>query len=252
MFIYAVSGDNSIEEVNVSIKYLKKYTKKDILIIYRNSNIKIDHDNFVEFPLEFAKYNLSNREAAILLKTSVCNFTNVKSVYLDSDIVATRDVDSIFSYNPDPILFCNDHSNVDYFSRCSVKNGHLVDHLKKDFNVEVNKDYIQANGGLFLFDKCSIEFLRQWHTNCLKVFSLDSWVTRDQGALIATMFQMRLQNSPRLPSVYNYLISDHSFHDFARSCLLIQSKIHPFFLHFLENSFNNKDSNIWQICTKNI
>lgn len=237
-YIYTGCGDSFVSRVNLSLEYLKKYTKQDIIVIYSRSSLNINHDNilYVNIPKK-----LDNRSGAIFLKTNIHNHINLldnnKYLYLDSDIIANRnDIDSIFLHDIDSICFSNDHTNLDTFSPCAVKYGHITDHLKKIFDVHISKEYIQPNGGLFLFNKSAELFLSKWYDNCLKILSDPIvWSTRDQGALLATIFQLHMQNNHRINNLYNYIINNT---DTSPSIESLEKKlVNPYFIHFIANSF---------------
>jgi hypothetical protein len=89
--------------------------------------------------------------------------------------------------------------------RCS----HLQEAIKQEFGVEVKLlDWQHWNGGVFLFDDSSVDFLSRWHEKTLRIFDLPNWKTRDQGTLIATVWEAGLQNHRTLSRKYN-LIADY-------------------------------------------
>jgi hypothetical protein len=57
-------------------------------------------------------------------------------------------------------------------------------------------DWQHWNGGVFLFDDSSVEFLSSWHEKTvMRIFDLPNWKTRDQGTLIATGMGSRFAES---------------------------------------------------------
>ncbi len=84
--------------------------------------------------------------------------------------------------------------------------GHLVEHIQQEFAIGVAKgDWQHWNGGVFLFDDRSADFLQRWHDKTLHIFNRPGWRTRDQGTLIATVWETGLQNHPMLSPKWNYI-----------------------------------------------
>lgn len=84
---------------------------------------------------------------------------------------------------------------------------HFQEQLSKDFHVGgIPQDWQHWNGGVFLFDDQGHEFLEAWHKKCLFVFNSPDWRTRDQGALIATVWEFGLQDHPTLSKVWNFIV----------------------------------------------
>lgn len=84
---------------------------------------------------------------------------------------------------------------------------HLPEQIAKDFGVAVkDQDWQHWNGGVFLFDDQSHDFLEAWHQKCLFVFKSPDWKTRDQGALIATVWEFGLENHPTLSKAWNFIV----------------------------------------------
>jgi hypothetical protein len=83
---------------------------------------------------------------------------------------------------------------------------HLKMQIKETFDIDVRQsDWQHWNGGVFLFNDTSSEFMEAWHQKCLKIFNLDTWAVRDQGTLIATAWEFGLQNHPILSKRWNFL-----------------------------------------------
>lgn len=88
---------------------------------------------------------------------------------------------------------------------------HLVEKIKQTFGIDVTDNLWQHwNGGVFLFNDNSREFLESWHKKTLKIFELSEWKTRDQGTLIATAWEFNLQNHPVLSKEWNFLADDNN------------------------------------------
>jgi hypothetical protein len=128
---------------------------------------------------------------------------------------------------------------------------HLTEAIKNTFAIDIQEEQWQHwNGGVFLFDDSSRDFLNAWHEKTIKIFSLPEWKTRDQGTLIATAWEFQLQSHPTLSRKYN-LIADYlhlniehrgnlSFH-FKKE----QLNIKPEFIHVYHH-WADKRWEVWQ------
>lgn len=129
---------------------------------------------------------------------------------------------------------------------------HLIDEIKNTFDINVkNKNWQHWNGGVFLFNDTSTDFMETWHTKTNHIFTLPNWKTRDQGTLIATVWEMDLQNQPVLSKNWNFIadcynkglalkatenqISDDGF----------KNSYSPNFIHVYHN-WGNKEWDVWQ------
>ena len=83
---------------------------------------------------------------------------------------------------------------------------HLVEYIKETFQIEVKeKNWQHWNGGVFLFNDSSHEFLQAWHHKTMHIFTLPNWKTRDQGTLIATVWEFGLNHHPVLSKKFNFI-----------------------------------------------
>jgi len=83
--------------------------------------------------------------------------------------------------------------------------GHLKQAIADKFKLSIDERWQHWNGGVFLFDDSSHEFMEVWHQNTLSAFKDPYWKTRDQGTLIATAWQLNLQYSPLLSKKFNFI-----------------------------------------------
>jgi hypothetical protein len=161
---------------------------------------------------------LDDHQASIALKTNLLQFVagqGERFCYLDSDVIAVRDdVDAIFDHLSGPVCFARDHVNLDTFSRWAVNCGcrqgacpHLREAASRTLSVEIPKgDWTHWNGGVFVFDERSREFLHAWHRIALKILADPYWKTRDQGALAAAVWSLGLQDLAPLPQRFNFIV----------------------------------------------
>ncbi|MDD2635769.1 MAG: hypothetical protein PHW82_09750 [Bacteroidales bacterium] len=126
---------------------------------------------------------------------------------------------------------------------------HLTEYLKKEYKLSIPENWQHWNGGVFLFDDSSHEFLNYWHEQTIKEFSNPYTKTRDQGTLALSVWQFGLQNHPNIPQEFNWIT------EFANNDILWDNKkgytrdgfnteFKPSFLH-IYHEWGNKDWSIW-------
>lgn len=88
---------------------------------------------------------------------------------------------------------------------------HLQQFIKQKFNVDVTQsDFQHWNGGVFLFDDQSHDFLNHWHNSTMEIFKDSQWKTRDQGTLIKTIWYFGLSDHPTLNKKWNAIADYYS------------------------------------------
>ncbi len=128
---------------------------------------------------------------------------------------------------------------------------HLQEMARKKFGVNITDNTWQHwNGGVFLFNKESIDFLKTWHQFTMEIFNDSEWRTRDQGTLIATVWKYKLQNQKLLPREFNFIadyFSPEVTYNINKGFTYNNYKtlIDPKFIH-VYHQFGNKDWDIWQ------
>lgn len=214
-FVFAVVGERHVANLATALQFLKRFTHADIFVVQSRSERLAPHDQVITIDLPDS---LDDRQASIFLKTSLGS--HVKGLakcfcYLDSDVIAVqKDVDSIFEKRAGAINFALDHVDVDRFSRWAVNCGctggfcqHLREAISGTFNVEMrNGGWQMWNGGVFLFDESSEEFLHTWHQLTSAILRDPYWKTRDQGTLAATVWKLGLQEQRPLGSEFNLVV----------------------------------------------
>lgn len=127
---------------------------------------------------------------------------------------------------------------------------HLPEYIKDTFGIEVkDKNFQHWNGGVFLFDDSSADFLNAWFDKTMHIFTLPQWTTRDQGTLIATVWEFGLQHNPTLSKKFNF-IADYNNHrlmmddDGNFSDDALKMKIRPALVHVYHN-YGKKGWDIW-------
>ena len=259
VFVYAVAGDAHVEQVNRSLRFLKHFTRQQIVVLAARHRLPVDHDQVIEadFPARF-----DDHQASVLLKTGLHTRLNLEDrtwCYLDSDVFAVHeDVDEIFQFKRAPIIFAADHSRLSNFSRFAVHcacTGGCCDHLREaiaaKFGIVVaDPEWQHWNGGVFVFDAQSLDFLKAWHDFTKAILEDPQWKTRDQGTLAATAWKFGLQDQPTLPAKFNTIVDgmrgllDHervaanplTYAVDESYSLSAGSLNHPAFLHFIGNT----------------
>jgi hypothetical protein len=141
-------------------------------------------------------------------------------------------------------LWTIDGKNV-FDAKCN----HLQTFINTKFDLKIeNEEWHHWNGGVFLFDDQSHDFLNKWHENTLEIFKDPEWKTRDQGTLIATVFQFGLEMHKTLSSKFNYIADfEHDkifYHENLKFSNEIDSKIVvPEFIHV----YHHWGDDNWQV-----
>ena len=82
---------------------------------------------------------------------------------------------------------------------------HLSEHIYKKFNIQIPANWRHWNGGVFLFNSKSIEFMDYWHKITLEEFEDSATKTRDQGTLAVSAWKFGLQDLKTLPVKFNFI-----------------------------------------------
>lgn len=156
----------------------------------------------------------------------------------NSNILFEVDVQKIesetkFTFNKWTQKWLDQHKQDIWKDECE----HLSEYIEDTFGIHINnKNWQHWNGGVFLFDESSHDFLEAWHQKTLHIFKLDKWKTRDQGTLIATVWQFGLNNHKTLSKQWNFIADyNKSGLDFTSSGKFTddhwQSQYQPSLLH---------------------
>lgn len=214
-FVFAVVGDKHVAAASIAINFLKQFSKADIAVVLARSEIMPAHDQVVRAEVPD---HLNDHQASIYLKTRLYKYVAELAdiyCYLDSDVIAVRgEADDVFAELRAPISFAADHIDIDTFSSWAVNCGcppgrcrHLRDSIHRKFGVDIpSGEWICWNGGVFVFDRNSEEFLLAWHQRSMEIMGNPEWKTRDQGALAATVWAHGLQDHALLPQAFNLIL----------------------------------------------
>lgn len=254
-FVYAVCGGaGHIRTLHRSLEYLRARTVLPIIVVTdtRRNELVIDHPSVIDIK---TPDGLNHHQASIFLKTGLNKFLpgDTEYAYLDTDVIAAAEgVDLIFDHRSGPVTFGSDftilESCVGNFSpwavHCSclekhtIACSHLAQAIECKFGIAVPDEWVHWNGGVFLFGPDSAAFLETWQSLTLQIFEDPYWKIRDQGTLVATVWEYGLQRQPRLPPEYNFIL-DLRNHNLrfrrAEGYSLRESLpgIHPTFLHLV-------------------
>lgn len=231
-FVFVVCGPLlHLDTLDTAVRHLRPLTDAEVWVLTdpaRNAR-PIDRtglDGVVEVA---TPPELDDHQASIWLKTSVHRHVPPGEwCYLDTDVIAVGPgVEEVFAHRTGPVAFASDltirENSVDRFSpwamTCSCLGyddehscGHLREQLQVRFRLEVPPTWLHWNGGVFAFGPDSAAFLDTWHERAVASFGWPEWKTRDQGALIATVWTFGLQDQDRLPPTFNF-IADLGNHD---------------------------------------
>ncbi|MFN7149964.1 MAG: UbiA family prenyltransferase [Microthrixaceae bacterium] len=212
--------------LRTAVRHLAPLTAREIWVLTDRSRNQepVDETGVTRVVDVRAPAHLDDHQAAIWLKTSVHRHMPTGTwCYLDTDIIAIAPgVDELFEHRAGPVAFAADMplavNTVDHFSPFAMTCGCLergllrCDHLRRQLasrlEVEVPADWCHWNGGVFAFGPEGHELLERWHALATESFDWPEWRTRDQGALIATAWLLELQDLPRLPAEFNFIVAD--------------------------------------------
>jgi hypothetical protein len=213
-FVLAVAGESHVAAAGTAIRFLKHFTRCDIVVLQTRSAARAPHDQVVALE---APASLDNHQASIWLKTNL--MTHVRGLadrfcYLDSDVIAVNEgAAAIFDHRSGPVDFAPDNATIDAFSPwaihcdCEPPCGCLRQALATRFGEVIDDgDWRMWNGGVFLFDEASEDFLRDWHTMTCSVMDDPFFRTRDQGTLAATVWRHGLERQALLDSRFNLIV----------------------------------------------
>lgn len=129
---------------------------------------------------------------------------------------------------------------------------HLQEYLQNKYSLDIPSNFRHWNGGMFLFDKRSLDALDTWHKLTLNMFYDKSVSIKyiDQLSLIVTAFRHGFYNKPFLPFRFNFIT------DFGNKKVRYQTNkgytynnfqtiFQPAALHIYHH-WNDKNWSIWQ------
>lgn len=82
---------------------------------------------------------------------------------------------------------------------------HLTGYIDQQYHFRIPDTWRHWNGGVFLFNRASFDFLDFWHRITLEEFLNPYTKTRDQGTLAVSAWTFNLQEKPTLPRPFNFI-----------------------------------------------
>lgn len=152
-----------------------------------------------------------------------------------------------FKYNRWSQIWENQDGENIWQDECS----HLQKQIAETFGVVVGeKNWQHWNGGVFLFDDDSYDFMDSWHNKSIEIWKYPEWKTRDQGTLITTVWEQGLQNHLTLSKKWNFIT------DYYNTKLMLdeekgiitddayQTQYQPAFMHIYHH-FGDETWDVW-------
>jgi 4-hydroxybenzoate polyprenyltransferase len=224
-WVFVACGDDMhLITLAVATEHLRPLSSLEIWVVTdtaRNGRAvdetHVDHVVDVRTPEHF-----DHHQASIWLKTGLGELLpEGEWCYLDTDVIAVAaGAEEVFDARTGPLAFASDLTHVgncvDHFSTyamtCTCREqrtrcGHLREQLEVRWGIEVPGRWLHWNGGVFVFGPEARPILAMWQERAVASFDWPEWRTRDQGALIATVWSLGLEDLPRLPRRFN-LIAD--------------------------------------------
>ncbi len=134
-------------------------------------------------------------------------------------------------------------------NRCT----HLHESIKNNMGYTLKKDWQQWNGGVFLFNDQSHDFMETWHHYTMQAFKDSYWKTRDQGTLIITVLHFKLQHHPTLSDTFNFIADYFKPEIYADEKNVIFYKgntiVKPAFIHIYHH-WNDTKWDVWNTAIK--
>jgi len=224
-WVFVVCGPElHVDTLKTAVAHLRPLTSLEIWVVTDSTRnvTPIDPEGIDSIVEVRTPEHMDDHQASIWLKTSIHRqLPPGEWCYLDSDIIAVRPgIEEVFEHRHGPVAFASDLTisvnQVDRFSpwamNCpcaghgeSHSCSHLREQLQERLGVTVPGDWVHWNGGVFVFGEDSAEFLDLWHRIAIQSCDWPEWRTRDQGALIATVWSTGNQDIPRLPPEFNFI-----------------------------------------------
>jgi 4-hydroxybenzoate polyprenyltransferase len=224
-WVFVVCGpDMHLRTLHTAVSHLRPLTRLEIWVVTDTSRNEgeIDRAGIDQVVDVATPTHLDDHQASIWLKTGVHrHLPSGEWCYLDTDIIAVAPgAEAVFDHRHGPVAFASDltivSNEVDRFSPwamtcgCSGHGdehscGHLREQLEIRYGLEVPGTWTHWNGGVFVFGPDAGAVLDMWNERAVASFDWPEWRTRDQGALIATVWTLGLQDLPRLPAMFNFI-----------------------------------------------
>lgn len=241
---------------------MEKITIKDPYLLQKSKELQFHFDNMknstfkkiitaFRFFLSYPIFKLNNN-FYFNRKARTWHLTTGEIVMYEVDVLKIQKETGLV-YNKWNQKWYDKNGDDIWLDECN----HLTEYIADTFQINVDeKNWQHWNGGVFLFNDKSHDFLNAWFNKTMHVFTLPNWKTRDQGTLIATAWEFGLNKHPTLSKQWNFIA------DYYNNGLMLDAEkglvtddgfktsYKPVFMHVYHN-WGKQDWNIWQwIITK--
>lgn len=260
-FAINCSCSKKVKQRKVLLDTQKKYgiNEKEILIKKNKLELLLQKNktSFFKNISTNLKFNLSknifelNNEFSFHKKEKVWKDKIGNVVMYDYDINKIIENETGLFYNSEKKIWINNENENILLDSCT----HLISEIDKKFAIiNINENWQHWNGGVFLFDDDSHSFLDSWHNKTMQIFKDNNWKTRDQGTLIATTWEYKLQKHQTLSKKWNFIINYNNKGIELKENLTItddfwKTQHKPSFIH-IYNHWNDKSWNVWRVINK--
>lgn len=156
-----------------------------------------------------------------------------------------RETGAHYNYKENKWLNRNDEDITPKIAECR----HLRNHIFNKYGVDIPGNWNHWNGGVFLFNRKSFEFLDYWNKTSIEEFDDTATKTRDQGTLALSAWRFNLQNAPVLNKEYNFITefkNDKIAYSPSKGFTYdgFVTSFNPYFLH-IYHEWGHKGWSIW-------
>jgi len=242
---------------NKYMESMERITIKDPYLLQKSKELQFHFDNMknstvkkiitaVRFFLSYPIFRLNNN-FYFDRKARTWHLTSGEIVMYEVDVLKIQKETGLV-YNKWNQKWYDKNGDDIWLDECN----HLTTYIADTFQINVNeKNWQHWNGGVFLFNDKSHDFLDAWFNKTMQIFTLPNWKTRDQGTLIATAWEFGLSKHPTLSKQWNFIA------DYYNNGLMLDAEkglitddgfktsYTPVFMHVYHN-WGKKDWNIWQ------
>jgi len=260
-FAVNCSCSRKVNQRKLLLSTIKKYGINKSETIAKKNKLEMilqrNKSSFFKTILTNIKFNISkniyslNDEFFFNKKEKIWRDDANNIIMFDYDINQVIEKETGLTYDKENKIWLNNKNENILIDSCR----HLTSEIDKKFAIkDINSNWQHWNGGVFLFDDSSHSFLDSWHNKTLIIFKDEYWKTRDQGTLIATTWEYKLENHKTLSKKWNFIA------DFNNSGLVLKENLtitddfwiteyKPSFIH-IYNHWNDTSWNVWHIINK--
>jgi len=218
-FVLCACGNDRASRVNIALRFLKRFTKNEIVVVRSRTFIPISHDQVIEFR---SPQGFSDHAAYSSLVTAIHRVLPAESgqwCFLDSEMIAVdHAIDKVFDRRRGPVAFARGNADIDSQSGRMLKCGcsssqcrHLRQAIKKMLSVAIGSgSWLPWDPAIFVFGSEGLDFLDVWHQYAVQSNSSPDpamkRISGDRWTLAAAVWKAGLQNVPALPQRYHRVV----------------------------------------------